>query len=373
MRTIAIVAALVALASPSFAQRHKVDFDPESKAGYLIQQIQQESDDGARLRLLEQFASEFPSHASIAWIYELLQPYYLAAKQFDKLLAVCPKALAADPSDVVTAQNCLEAASAQQDPQIIVRYAGTAWRAASKAAQSAAQPEDAAYAKRLMASAEYALFSLANKADDPQKRLEYLRILSDCNPHSEYLAKNGDLETFRSYQQMGRVEKAIELAPQILAHDPRNIDVLVAVAEYHFKKENAPETVLSACQKLIEILSNPSRPADFDGGNWEQKRSQYLGGAYYMSGFVASTHGKFALADKRLRAALPFIRSKPEILAPALYHLGYANYRLAQSQSERIRIHDAIKFTEECATFEGPYQEQAAKNVGIMKSEFNLP
>jgi len=58
--------------------------------------------------------------------------------------------------------------------------------------------------------------------------------------------------------------------------------------------------------------------------------------------------------------------------ARALYHLGYVNYQLAE-KGEPNRVFEALKFNQECAQIRGNYQEQAAKNILSIKSEFNIP
>jgi hypothetical protein len=59
------------------------------------------------------------------------------------------------------------------------------------------------------------------------------------------------------------------------------------------------------------------------------------------------------------------------MIAGALYHLGYVNFRIAEA-GERIRIHDAVKFTEQCVAIPSAVQRQAQENLRSMKAEYNL-
>ena len=59
------------------------------------------------------------------------------------------------------------------------------------------------------------------------------------------------------------------------------------------------------------------------------------------------------------------------MLAGAYYHLGYVNYRIAEA-GERIRIHDAIRFTQQCIAINSAVQAQATENLKAMKAEYAL-
>ncbi|MEO7143230.1 MAG: hypothetical protein ABI165_06960 [Bryobacteraceae bacterium] len=369
MKAICVVLVLAVNASLLLAQRHKLDFDPETKQGFLLEQIQQEPDPTAKFQLLEQFAVTYPKHESIAWVYEQIEPLYMQAQQYDKELDVGAKMLAVDPNDLETAQSCLRAANALKKPDDIGHYAAVTWELASKGAQSqnAAQAD---YAKKVMSYAEYSQYALASATTDLNKRLELMKALTTWNPHSQYL-KTGDMEAFRSYQQMGQAGKAIGAAEQILTHDPENVDMLMAVAEYHFKKEDSRAKVIADASKASELLEAKARPENVSAGDWDQKRATYLGAAYYMCGFISSLEGRYAQADRNLRAALPYLKEHADMLATALYHLGFANYKLAES-GEKGRVMDALKFMRECASMPSTYQEQAVKNIEAIKSEYNL-
>ena len=76
------------------------------------------------------------------------------------------------------------------------------------------------------------------------------------------------------------------------------------------------------------------------------------------------------MADRTLRQALPNLKSS-DMIAGALYHLGYVNYRLAEA-GERIRIHDAVRYTTECISINSAVQQQAIENLKSMKAEYNL-
>lgn len=363
------------LASLLCAQRHKPIIDPESPQGLLIQQIQQERNAAERVRLLEQFDTQYPRHESAPWVWEQLLPAYLNLKDYDRALAVGEKLLAAGPDDLDTAQRCLHAAEAKNDPELIARYAIQTWDLASRlAAPGKANASDprAAEATQVMNYSEYALVAAATQTQDSRRRLELFQTLEQKNPKSQYM-EGAYVEMVRTYKQMGNSAKAASLAEQVLATSPDNEDLLLLVAEHYFKKDDQPNKVITYSSRVISVLENKSCPQGVSQDEWLKKKAQYLGAGYFMAGIVHGQREHYALADRLLRDALPYAKENNQMLAAALYTLGVANYKLAeQSPDDRVRIHDALKFVEDCAALKTSYQERAQKYVDSIKAEYNL-
>ena len=78
--------------------------------------------------------------------------------------------------------------------------------------------------------------------------------------------------------------------------------------------------------------------------------------------YMVETLNKYAQADKAFRAALPHLKSDSRLYATALFHLGWANYKLGV-------FADAIRFTQDCSRIKSPFQEQAIKNLGVFRAE----
>jgi hypothetical protein len=174
---------------------------------------------------------------------------------------------------------------------------------------------------------------------------------------------------------MGNPDKAAEMAERGLKAEPANIDMLLALAEFHFHKDGPKErqVALSFATQLIAVADKADRPAAASEEEWTRKKAQALGMAYYISGMSASLNGAFRQADQMLRLALPYVNNNESQLAALLYHLGMANYRLAEAGSDRSRPVDALRFMRRCGAIHSPYQEQALKNVEGIRSEYNLP
>ena len=355
------------LAATAVAQRSKPVFDPETKEGLLIQHIQQERDASERIRFLEQFAVQYPSHPAIAWVYDQLQPAYFEMKEYDHALRIGGLRLAIEPGNLEAASLALRAAEAKHDTELVKSWANRAWEAASKA--PARQPVDAE-AKQLQAYAVYCLHTTALEIPDARERIALLREVEKLDPAGPF-ASSLPGEIYSAFIQLGENDHALEVAEAALRNDPANTDMLLAAAELHFRKEDARDKVVAYSRQLIDLLDKKGKPENVSEEEWERKKARALGMANYMGGVSSSLLNQLGRADTMLRASLPFLKENPNMEATALYWLGLANYHLAESGS-RTRAMDALRFTERCAAIKSPYQAQAIKNIASIKSEYNL-
>ncbi len=365
-----IVGGLLLATGTSLAQRHKPTIDPETKEGYLIQLIQQERDPAEKLKQLEQFAAEFPKSASLSWVLDQLQPGYLKAQQYDKVIAAGERMVALDPTDLEAAHSMLLAAEGLQNPELIQKYAILGWKIASQiiAAPGSAKLD---YPREVAAYCEYSLAALGDAATDREKKEAYLAELAKLNPKSQWL--NATKNDFAGLVAQGASnDKLAVVAESSLPNDPNNEEMLILVADYHMRRGDAPDKVLQYSQRVVDVLNTKSQPPGTDAAQWAEKKERYLGAAYYMIGVISSIRGSYSQADRNLRAALPTIKgANSQVMGAILYHLGYANYRLAE-QGERARIFDAIRFNQQCAGIPSSYQDQARKNVDSIRTEYNL-
>src|SRR5438105_11819810 len=93
------------------AQRFSIgEIDAQQPAGQLLQQIGQESDEGKKLALMEQFVAKFPGDKAVGAVYEQMQSAYIKANQPDKVMEVTETLLALDPTYDVAAHQGLKAA-----------------------------------------------------------------------------------------------------------------------------------------------------------------------------------------------------------------------------------------------------------------------
>ncbi len=362
-------------------QRHKVDINGETPEGLLLQQIGQEPDKAKKLGLLEGFTEKFPKNPNLLWVLGQLQPAYLEGKQYDKVFPVAEKLLAADPSDAEMAHGALKAAEAKQDPDLVIKWAKATAESAAKAA-ALPKPSDEEeeerwkykvdFGKQVGKYAEYSVYAASLQAADPATRIKLMDAIPAVNPKSEYLNKL-DQVYFATYRQMGDNAKANALAEKSAAGGTANEDMLLLLANGAFEKKDAPK-VLEYSGKLIEYMKAAQVPRGADPAAWEKKKSTSLGAGYWMAGMTHAQASKWKETDESLREGLPFMQGNEAMLAPALFQLGLANYRMGQggpkTKPDLKRIADAIKYNQQCAAIKSPMQGQAAKNVAVMRQQY---
>lgn len=360
-----ILTAAVALLAAG--QRPKPAYDPETKEGLLIQHIEQETDPAEKLHYMEQFVLQFPDHPALAWVCDELQPAYMKEKAWDQAMRIGRKRIDLEPENLDAAKLSLEAAQESGKPEEIDRWADVAWRVASKIAAGGGR--NAADAQQTQLYAESSLFNLAQQATDPEERLRRLEDLEQRNPKSPYAASIAS-QCFQIYKSLKQMDKALALAEKTLASNPDDVDMLMAVSEYYFTRQDGWEKIIADSTHLAQVLAEKPRPANFNEEQWQKEKSRMLGAAYYMAGISSSVSGQFFRADQMLRAALPLISSDPAQEASALYALGMSNYKLADSSPARAK--DALAFWRRCAAIKSSVQAQAAKNAEAVRVEFNL-
>jgi hypothetical protein len=77
--------------------------------------------------------------------------------------------------------------------------------------------------------------------------------------------------------------------------------------------------------------------------------------------------------DTNLRAAVPMISGQPAMAGPAYFYLGVANYQLSKITTDRTKLQEALKFTQQSAGIAGPMQAQAQQYVTVMQGELRAP
>jgi len=358
----------VALAGLMTGQHTKPVYDPETKEGLLIQHIEQETDPAEKLKYMEEFVVQYPTHPSIWWVYNQLQPAYMKDKSWDDAMRIGERRVALEPENLDAAKLSLKAAENKGNPDDIAKWADLEWKMASQIAAKGGRP--AVDAQQTQLYAEYSLFTIAQQTTDPPRRLAMLKSLQERNPKSPY-AENVPAECFAIYRKLNQMDKALALADQTLAADPNNVDMLMAVSEYHFGREEARDRVVANMIHVVEVLANKPRPDSLSEEAWAKKKSHVLGSAYYMGGVFSSINGQYGRADQMLRAALPLIAGDATQEATAFYQLGVANYHLADRDPSRAR--EALAFWRRCASIRSNFQAQAVKNAESVRNEFNLP
>jgi tetratricopeptide (TPR) repeat protein len=361
------------------ADRHKPDIDAESQDGILLQRIQQEPTQPRKLALLEKFVVEYPQATSIAWVYEQLLPIYMEANQWDRVIAAAEGLLAADPKDLDSAHDALKAAEAQNNPDLIAKYAELAWDLATSALQTPkpADPEDVPdwnkqmdFARENLSYSEYTLAIQAAGQTDEVKRAELTLALQQRNPQSQFLflTKKPTVIELASLNPA----KALQLAEQGLIENPDNIDFLMTIADHDMSLEKNLPQVLSYALRILELVQGKPQPDDITPAEWEKKQAKFTGWANWLAGVVYGKQARYGLSDRYLRAALGYVRENSRLTAAAYFYLGYDNYALAGELADKGRAIEAAKFSKLCADMDSPFRSLALKNLEALRNEYNV-
>jgi hypothetical protein len=374
LRHLALLAACSAAMS---AQKLLIEID--TLEGQMLQQIDAEHDDGKKLALLESFAKQFPNHEAATWVFSHVQQQYLKAKQYDKVLEIGVKILSIDPLEVSAAHNCLRAAEAGKELELIKLWSTQTSQVARKVMQLkrpeygdeeqvAEWKQKIEYARQVEQYTEYSLYFASIQTKDSKVRSNLIEALEQRNPMSEYLAQMRTSHT--TVVRQVDIEEAVASAETQFEKGEWNEDLLLMVATHYMDKRKEHAKIVSYSQKLLEILETKSKPEEMSDADWNAKKANMIGISNWMIGLLFSTQEKYALADRHLRAAVPNLKNN-DMLAGAYYHLGYVNYRIAEG-GERIRIHDAIRYTDLCISIDSAVQRQAIENLKSMKAEYGL-
>jgi tetratricopeptide (TPR) repeat protein len=365
----------ILLAIPLFAGiNKKLVVKPDTPDGNFLDLIGLETDFDKRVALIEQFTILFPRSESIGWAYSQLQEANFKDGQLDKALEAGDKLLELDPEDLDAAGVNIQIATAKRDNALIKKYSDASERIARRLATAPASiddPEDEAARKKrieaasnLLVRREYALYDEAFTTTDARKRISLLDELIKLNPRTRYL-KDSLLMHYLAYRQLGDTVSALSAADKLLQLDSSHEDILLFVADYHFRRRQDTRKVLEYCERIVAVMNSKKKPGALSDAEWNYQRALYSGTAHYMAGTVYMHENQHEAADRALRLALPNVRGNPALLPAVLTSLGWSNYQMG-------RYSEAVGFYKQCLSFGGIYKEQAEKNLAAIRAEHNV-
>lgn len=374
--TIRILLCVTLAVAPALAQRHKFDLNTSTPEGKLLQEAGQAADDAGKIKLYNEFLEKNPKHAAAAWVYDQVVPLYLKAGDFDKTIAGAESSLAIDPANPVIAYQALQASEQKKDFEGVKKWSAATEAAARKvlALPKPADEEEVEawkrevdYSQQVIKRTEYSLYATMLQAADPKAQVGLYEELERRNPASEYLGQ-GAGRYFIALRQTGQEEKAFRVAEKALAVDQNNEDMLAVVASRYLDPGTKdPAKSLAYAAKLVEVMNAKPAPEGVPAADWEKKKTSLVGLGYWIQGMNHGSQSNWAQTDKAFRAALPMIQGQNELLAPAYFYLGLANYRMgAGPKGNKALLADARKFNQACAALKSPYQAQAQKNLTAM-------
>ncbi len=375
MRLTIVVLGALALAAAASAQRHKLEsINAETPEGKVLQSIGLEQDPAKKLALMEQFAAEHGKHEAAGWVLSQMQVAYTKAGNQDKTIEAGEKLLALDDTDIEAAYANLKAAEAKKDSDAVAKWAGVTADIAVKVPTLPKRDDETDeerkhavdFATQVVKYTEYAVYAAALQETDPVKVMKLADALEQRNPKSEYI-----VQLMPKYAQAARqanaIPSAVAFGERTLGRGQTHEDLLLLMTDASMQQKNADKTIAYANQ-LIELMGTKPKPEGMGDADWEKKKSTTLGLANWMAGMSAAGQNRLSQADKSLRAALPYIKDNDQLLAPALFQLGLANYQMGRGKN-RQQLQDAIGFLKQCAAIKSNYQAQAQKNVNVILKE----
>jgi len=129
------------------------------------------------------------------------------------------------------------------------------------------------------------------------------------------------------------------------------------------------DKAIAYADRLVSALGRRSRPEGMPAAEWEKKKTANIGRGHFIAGILRAEKGQYFKANEDLRAALPAIKDSQAMMAPALFYLGLANYQLGKQMLNKAQVREAAKFSEQAATYSGPFADQARHNALVMKSD----
>lgn len=372
MRVIAVSVLTIVFALAAVAQRPHFELDAGTPEGQLLQQASQAGDDSKKIELFESFIAKHPGHAGITWAWIELQPLYLKAGSFDKVVQAAEAILPKDPMNSPAAYNALQSAEKKNDPEGIKSWSARTVEAARKMLASPKPPDadeaetyarEIDYARQVIVRCEYSLYASALAATDPKVTVDLARTLETLHPGSQYIPQIAS-RYLQALQQTGDRDNAVRVAERGLQADKTNVEMLLVVADGYLQKKELDKSIGYSRQLVAALESRTGPPEGMDAAAWESRKKSLLGLGHWMQGMAHSQQTGWAETDRAFRASLPFIAGNNDLLAPAYFYLGLANYNMAKS-NPKLRP-EARRFNEACTKIPGPYQQPCARNLNAI-------
>jgi hypothetical protein len=280
-------------------------------------------------------------------------------------------------ADVEAAYNKLKEAEAKKDPDGVLEWAR---KTSAAAKQVTSQPKpaggdeldawkrDTDYAAQVDTYTEYSMQAQVLSGIAPDKTIALTEGLIEQNPKSQYLGLiyNTYISALRT---AGQTAKIVPAAEKGIAIDPANEDLMLALADGYMNQKDAGKSIQYANQ-LVETMKAKAKPEGMPDADWDKRKNAMLARGYWISGINYGSQDKFAECDKALRAALPLLQGQNDLLGPALFYLGVANYGLAKPAKDKKLAADAVRFSDQSAAIKSPFQAQAQKNALSIRREF---
>ena len=371
-----ILAGLLALAAAAgFAQRPSFTLNAETPEGQILQAAAMEEDEAKKLALYESFLKQHPAHEYAWWAWAQAQNLYLKGENYDKVIEAAVAVLEKDPMNSPVAYNALQAAEKKKDYEAIKLWSGRTVEAARKMLETkkpededeaAAWEREADYARQVIIRCEYALYAAAAAATDSKTIADLAGTLEQRHPESQYLPQVAS-RYFAALQQLGEKDRSVAVAERTLEKEKSNPEMMLVVADHYMQGRKDLDKALNYAKLLVATVEPMGPPQGMAPDVWEGRKKTLTGLGHWMQGMILSELKQWGPSDQAFRHALPFIAGNNDLLGPAYFFLGIANYNMSKAGKGNPKLRqEAIRFNELCSKIKGPYQNQAIKNLNAM-------
>jgi len=360
---------LVAIFAPaSMAQLGKtVPIPMGSDEAHQLEAISAATDPSEKLKLIDEFSKGHPDDDFQIIADEQYVNYYINAKQYDKAFEYGDKLWARDPENYANGVNMVRAANELGDPERLLVYgektAGILQRYKAAPAPEGTLAKDwderkvrnLEQAKENQDYVEQSLLTAAYQVKEPAKRADFLARFAKIFPDSPN-AQRALIGAAYSYQQAQDPQKMQELANGVLAKDPNNVGMVVALADIYSEAGTQLDKAEEYAKKVGALCDAAKKPENVSEEEWKKQNDLQKGLALSALGQVSLQKKDSAAAVKNLLSAAPLLKADATSYARNQYRLGYAYVNLKKKP-------EAIQAFTDAASVDSPYKETAAEKA----------
>jgi hypothetical protein len=268
----------------------------------------------------------------------------------------------------------LKDAVSKKDPDAVKAAAAETLKFARET-EKAEKPSDAAeadnwkqrveYGKEVEGYTEYALGATAAQPGlDSAKVIDLIDTLIAQNPKSKFLDDGAVNAYLVALGKSGGAAKQTAGMAKVIVGRPDQTVALQALVEM---SGASPDRALSYANKLIAAEKGKTKPEGVSAGDFDKQRNAALATGYFTAGYVNLQKQFWKDCDTDMKAAAPLLAGDAERLATAYFALGVCNFNFGKMTNDRTKMQAGEKYSEQSAAMKSKVQDQAYKNVQLMK------
>jgi len=329
-----------------------------------LELIDKEPGTEKRIAMLEQFLKDFPAMAKSPDVNTLFVFNYREMRNGAKLIEYAEKVLAVKPDDLSVLPLMIDALEQQNQYDRAYEYAkhyeALVQNFDGFSGGSLIQETDRvrirAEAKAMVTTArqqkEYADIQSAYQETDNDKKIRALEGFAREFPDSAQLCTAYSMLAL-SYLQKQNPAQSAASADKCLKIDPRNLDMLVLLADLQVEdKAKAKQTaeLVAKAVELSDAMESTPVPEGQTEADWTKRKTYYRGMTHGLRGYLDMKASLYAKAIPDLELAQKLMGDD----SAALYRLGFALAKLKRNR-------EATSYLTRAAKIPGPFQEAARR------------